>query len=271
MLSPKRALSTRSGLSFAEFAGCIAALGGGLALGSMYLGVDMRAMVVSVLRQADIVDPEVLGLSSDEEVLVVEEEIKVEPESKTIAIEATNPGDDAVVSESGTSDVDATEPLVTMTDEERQLATRAYWDTLTKLIRAEVAGRSAATTNPQGWQLLDYLTHRRDGHRDAIHALTELTEQGVDERLVVHGQQVKAWHAAGAKLFGRSVHLLTDGPNPELTGPFGQSWQSSATQHRMEEKLVQNKHVAVAGYLDYAYESLGPFRPAVVEALGARR
>jgi len=53
-------------------------------------------------------------------------------------------------------------------------------------------------------------------------------------------------------LFDRSTQLLSDAPTGKLTGPFAQSWQSAATQHRMEEKLIFNKHAAIENYLEHA-------------------
>jgi hypothetical protein len=73
---------------------------------------------------------------------------------------------------------------------------------------------------------------------------------------------VLSWQQAGARLYGRAVDLLTDAPTDQLTGPFAQSWQSAATQHRMEEKLVREKHFSVASYLDFTYKDLAPFKPA---------
>jgi hypothetical protein len=43
--------------------------------------------------------------------------------------------------------------------------------------------------------------------------------------------------------------LLTDAPTAQLTGPFAQSWQSAATQHRMEERLLLEKRKAVESYI----------------------
>ena len=58
-LTSQKRLS-RQGLSFVEFVGCLAALGGGMVIGSMYLGLDVKAMAVGVLEKADISVPEVL-------------------------------------------------------------------------------------------------------------------------------------------------------------------------------------------------------------------
>jgi len=50
-------------VSVVEFVGCLVALGGGIVIGSMYLGVDMRAVAVGVLEKADNEVPAVIALS----------------------------------------------------------------------------------------------------------------------------------------------------------------------------------------------------------------
>jgi hypothetical protein len=70
-----------------------------------------------------------------------------------------------------------------------------------------------------------------------------------------------AWHRDGVTLFSRALDLLTDAPSAQLSGPFAQSWQSAATQHQMEERLLRDKHNAVQAYLDHSLSA----HPAAVE------
>jgi hypothetical protein len=56
-------------------------------------------------------------------------------------------------------------------------------------------------------------------------------------------------------LFKRALDLLTDAPSAQLSGPFAQAWQSKATQHQMEERLLADKHQAVQSYLDHGNHS----------------
>ncbi|MCH8839105.1 MAG: hypothetical protein IH831_00215, partial [Planctomycetes bacterium] len=41
--------------------GCLLALGGGIALGSAYLGVDVKTLLVGILEQAELIEPDLLG------------------------------------------------------------------------------------------------------------------------------------------------------------------------------------------------------------------
>ena len=276
-----RGFHHRRGLSFVEFMGCLLALGGGVALGSVYLGVDMKTMFFGVLERAELVDP---GFFSSQ--AAAEEEIAAEGENSVAAESspesppldansetattktsetASSQADDGTSAqraqgESGTVDTELSEPE--LTEEEKQAATKRYWLGLTASMREEASQRSAVSVDPENWLLFDYLTHRLNGHEKAVEAIEKLEERGVDQRLIWHSKQVLSWNQAGVNLYRRSVGLLTDSPSDQLTGPFAQSWQSAATQHRMEEKLVRDKHFSLAGYLDHTFKDQAPFKPA---------
>ncbi len=261
----------RQGLSFVEFVGCMLAMGGGVAIGSFYLGVDIQTVAIGILESAELVEPGYFAsnasaqkqlTNSDKNVsggvaqkTVLNEAIKSQPYDQTEATPLK-----AEDNPENTSTVLTTIPE--LTDEQRHIATQEYWNALTDCMFEEASQRAAGIVSNTNWQLFDYLTHRRDGHTKAIEAIEQLDEQGVDARLISHAHQVLTWNRAGKKLYGRAVDLLTDAPTDELTGPFAQSWQSSATQHRMEEKLLRDKHAAVTSYLDHTYKAIAPFQGA---------
>jgi hypothetical protein len=257
----------RHALSFLEFLGCLVAMTGGVVLGSMYLGVDVKQTVASVLVQAQVVDTSYFGLAPEQaEQTAATEDISTEQiaEGNSVAPEIQNEDDSQVVetkTESEPTTANATlipEP----TAAETRTATRAYWDKLTECIQNEANGRLRGEGNPEEWQLYDYLLQRKKGHEQALVVFETLEPLAVDDRLVEHGGQVASWHKSGIKLFENALSLLSDGPGAKLTGPFAQSWQSAATQLRMEENLVLERHKAVANYLDREYAAEAPFVPA---------
>ncbi len=261
----RRNSRNRRGLSFVEFTGCLLALGSGVALGSAYLGVDMKTLFVAILERAELVEPGFFAAEAAAEeafAIIPEEADKTAAESSAeiFDIAPSRSGVQLPVEKFG----DATQKELKreLTEEGRQAATKLYWHGLTACIREEVSDRSLVSGDPSNWQLFDYLTLRREGHQKAVEAIESLGRRGVDERLLWHGDQVLTWNKAGAKLFGRAVDLLTDAPSDQLTGPIAQSWQSAATQHRMEERLVRDKHFSVASYLDHAFKDAAPFKPA---------
>jgi hypothetical protein len=255
----------RRGLSFIEFMGCLVAMTGGVVLGSMYLGVDVQKVAVGVLEQAQVIQPgyfdqtpaEATEASAEGEFPVTDSVVEgnSEPDAEDVATDAP-----AEATETQTSAGPLARPEPTA--EENRAATRAYWNQLTAIMLSEAQGRSREGGNPEEWGLYDFLTQRKQGHEKALEALEGLETFAVDDRLVSHGEQVISWHKAGSKLFEHALSLLSDGPGAKISGPFAQSWQSSATQLRMEEKLVIDRHKGLANYLDREYADEAPFKPA---------
>ncbi len=255
------------GISIFELIGCLAALVGGVVLGLVYLGVDVQAMAVEVLEKAEIEVPTLLGESSlGESSLGQNSQAKEAATNEATTAEASNdtypltfPGETAspAGAENGASEQIASnlqEPIE-LTNEEKLAATQTCWVALNEILREEAASRSQASNTPANLQVLDGLTHRKNGHQKVAEAIEQLDHDGVDPRLGAYIQQAAVWHRSGENIFGRAVQLLASAPSGKLAGPFAQSWQSAATQHRMEEKLLLSKHAGVASYLQHARET----------------
>jgi hypothetical protein len=263
----KRRSSSRRGLSFVEFVGCLLAMIGGVLLGSLYLGVDVQKMAVGVLEQAQVIAPgyfnQLVAKTTDGPATTADSQSPSNTQesagaAKGDATAESAPAADPANASVGGAFLGKTEP----SPEERQQSTRAYWDQLTAIMHSEIQGRQRGGNNPGQWEFYDYLMQRKRGHEEALAKIEKLDDLGVDERLLNHGDQVMGWHKAGIKLFDNALSLISDGPGAKLTGPFAQSWQSAATQLRMEENLVVERHKAIANYLNREYASAAPFVPA---------
>ncbi len=276
--------NSRHGLSFVEFVGFFAALAGGVVLGSMYLGVDLKTMARTALERSELIGPSFFGLSNEANAPANDSVELIEgplvKDSSTIAEDAGNKAfvpternegagreetlnDETTLSPGKVANEKMVSKLPELTEEQQEAATRSYWLALSHCMEQEASDRSATITDSRNWHLFEYLDHRKQGHQRAAQALEQLAEHGVDPRLVSYAQRVYKWHADGITLFGRAANLLTDAPTSELTGPYAQSWQSAATQHRMEEKLLLDRRGAVASYLAHTYKSLTLSKPAV--------
>jgi len=266
----KSAACNRRGVSFVEFIGCLVALCVGVVLGSMYLGIDVQALAVDALEKADIAVPELWDSKSSEDTETVEGEISSDDASQFENEETVSDSQEGQVT---MADADASPPQNTavgnqdslarqeFTADEQRTATRGYWAALNDCLQTETKARTAEIKDPSKWQLFDYLMHRKQCHQTAVEAIEILDSHGVDKRLIAHAEQVLGWQKAGVDLFDRATFLLTDASAGKLTGPLAQSWQSSATQHRMEEKLILNKHAAVASYLEHTYKAQAETSP----------
>lgn len=282
--------SARRGLSILEFLAGFSALSAGVVLGSLYLGVNVKEMAYLALERAHIVDPRPMSAeiadaaahsasptpaSPTESQPVVVADAATTVAGEPTATPAPAPADAAVQTASpqpaaaASPAMDAKTAAATLpqpvaglfaredliTPEQRHALTLAYWEALGACMRGEVDDRVPAIDAEGNWQLFDYLTGRKDGHLNAAAEIAALDVRGVDDHVLAYAKKARAWHIDGAKLFGRAVDLLTDAPTAQLSGPFAQSWQSAATQHRMEAQLLEKKQQAVRSYLDHAYQA----------------
>jgi hypothetical protein len=263
----------RRGVSILEFVGCLIALCGGAVLGMVYLGVDVQTLAVETLEKADIAVPQLWGRGESvvADVGVADAgagEIRTEDSLEVAGEEAVSDfGSDGealpLAEDVVARDQEALVERLELTEAERRAATQTYWAAFSESVQEEARNRSKGIKDPNSWLLFDFLMHRKLCHQTTVEAIEALETQGVDTRLLAHADQVLAWQTAGVELFDRASFLLTDAPAGKLTGPFAQSWQSAATQHRMEEKLILSKHAAVASYLEHRFK-------ASVEASSAR-
>jgi len=133
-------------------------------------------------------------------------------------------------------------------EESRKLSpTRQYWLRLRQIMRRESKERQEKGKG----QLFEYLTARQQRHQNAADAIASLGQpRGIDEKALAYATQAFQWHRSGVELYQRAAQMLTFAPASKWSGPFAQSWQSAAIQHRMEEKLLLAKQLAISNYLD---------------------
>jgi hypothetical protein len=222
-------IRSRRALSIVEFLGCLVAVGGGIVIGAMYHGVDVKDCAVSALQYSQIA-----------------------PAPAATAVAPGTADSPAVAPNVGQTPVTLQE-AISLTAEEREQLTQKYWESLNSVMQAEADHRAA---NPEDGALLhDYLAHRHAGHRQAADDIAQLNRHGVDGHVAAYAIRVQAWHEEGAAMFAHAKNLVTDAPSAQLSGPFAHEWQSASTQHQMEERLLSEKHAAVQSYLEHADRS----------------
>ncbi|MCA9261576.1 MAG: hypothetical protein KDA61_20305, partial [Planctomycetales bacterium] len=126
------------------------------------------------------------------------------------------------------------------------------------VITAETNRRQAPGDANSETYLFQFLTNCEQSHAEAATAISALNRRGVDPHVLAYADKVHKWHDEGAVLFQYASRLLTDAPTSQLSGPFAQSWRSKATQYRMEERMLREKHAAVATYLEHAQMQTTP-------------
>jgi len=282
-LSVERRLATqlqRRGGAVLEVFGCAVALIGGLILGSIYFGIDVKEVTVKALQHAEIMTPPPEPVA-DPAAVSVDVHTAI---GNALTENGQGPAQPAAPAKPPEDLADA----LALPVEQRRELTLAYWNALDECMKNELAGRTAAnakssdlqvydyltlrnqgppksakpktptplkTRRSKNWALFEYLTLRNKGHQDAADAIEVLDVRGVDGHVTAYAEKALAWHREGAELFKRASDLLTDAPSAQLSGPFAQAWQSKATQHQMEERLLAEKHQALQSYLDHGNHS----------------
>lgn len=235
------------GLSFLEFMGCLTAIAGGMLLGTLYLGVDIQTATMNLLRKSELIESQWL--------VAGEEGSGDRPGESEVVPTQTASGQKAPMATVGQeSSARASTPGE---GELEPMSTRKFWGKLLQVMRQEATGRQENSKGP----LFEFLVARQQRHQRAADAIASLGQpHGADEKVLAYAEQTIRWHQAGADLYGRVAQLLTVAPATEWSGPFAQSWQSAATQHRMEERLLLSKQKAVFSYLNSPSVSDVPVR-----------
>jgi hypothetical protein len=240
-ISTRPPIRARRGLSFVEFVGCVFAITGGVALGSMYLGVDVEEAAVDVLQYVELIPQSAEG--DDAAAPGGSAASPAAGEAQT-ANDSKKPAPDAGGLPSGGA------AAADLTPEQRHELTKTYWDALNACMKAEAEHR--AVQPEAGLHLHDYLARRHEGHQKAADEIRKLKLWGVDGHVAAYAKRVRVWHEAGAEMFLHARDVVTDAPTAQMSGPFAQQWQSSVTQHQMEERLLAEKRAAIQLYLDHA-------------------
>lgn len=286
----RRAAHLQHGLSILEFVAFLAALAGGVVLGSMYLGVDLQKVGVAALQRTQLIDsgdvqpeaqpapvadnapdtttpaPSQSAASEETTTTTAADPIAApdgasadhpaptaEPATSAPAESAPAANDQPLTADSSPlARLLKREELIALTEEQRRTLTIAYWEALDACMKDESQNRLASVREAGVFTLFDFLTCRRTGHQKAADFIAQLDLRGVDPHVSAYAEKALGWHRDGVKLFSRALDLLTDAPTAQFTGPFAQSWQSASTQHQMEERLLAEKHQAVEHYLNHS-------------------
>lgn len=230
----------RRGLSLLELIGCLTAIGGGLLLGALYLGVDVKTTSMELLRKFELVEPQRQAAESANP--EIPNPMPKVDQRKTVPVHQTVAG-----KESGILAVAPEAPVAPTGTRTEPSATRQFWHHLLEIMRQESKSRQ----EHEKGQLFEYLTARQQRHQEAADAISRLGQpRAVDPKVLAYAEQALKWHQSGVELYRHAAQMLTFAPASKLSGPFAQSWRSAATQHRMEEKLLLAKQDAVSSYLE---------------------
>jgi hypothetical protein len=244
----RRATAARRGLSVLEFLGCVIAVLGGIWLGALYLGIDVRYMAHTALSEAELLDKvppewrppgpqdsvtreqlvatlrEELGSLKSEITNLRKGEISSEPEPKSQVAEPAGPTD---------------RPRPTKEQ------TLAYWARLNEIALGEAALQADTESASDTVSAAKVFAIKSRIGRFAAKSVEAIPESQVDPVAVQFGRQLALWYEHGADLYDRAVQIWESATNDLGRDQLNDDWRRAELQHKNEAQLLREKAAAV--------------------------
>jgi hypothetical protein len=234
----------RTGLTTLEFAGCVVAVVGGLWLGAIYLGVDVKLLAHRVLDEAELLDdvPEEWrpagpheNMTREQVVTMLRKELgTLRSEIVALRTAAAAVGDPELLTE---AEVIAKEK------------TKAYWLRLSEIARSEAALQRDAETAFDESNAAKVFAIKGRISRFTAKTVEAVESEGADPTVVQFGQQLGEWYERAGELYERAVHIWESPATNQARGELNKDWRAAELQHRNEARLLNERAAAVRGTL----------------------
>jgi hypothetical protein len=235
----------RGGLTTLEFIACLVAVVGGMWLGAVYLGVDVRHVLHRVLDEAELLDkvpaewrppaPKDNGLTREQVVAMLRKELgSLRTEIVALRTAAAEVGDPKLLSEA--------ETLV----KER---TCSYWQRLSEVARSEAALQRDAEVAFDESNAAKVFAIKGRISRFAAKTAEAIPSESVDPTIVLFGQQLADWYQRTAELYERAVQIWESPSTNQARNELNKDWRAAELQHRNEARLLYERAAAVRNTL----------------------
>ncbi len=257
----------RTGLTTLEFAGCVIAVVGGLWIGAIYLGVDMRHLAHRVLDEAELLDrvpdewrptgPNDNTMTREQVVAMLRKELgSLRSEIVALRTAAAVVGDPELLSEA---------------EARAKEKTRSYWQRLSEIAQNEAMLQSDAEMAFDERNAAKVFAIKGRIGNFAANAVEAVPSDGVDPILVQFGQQLGAWYKDAGELYERAVHIWESPTANQARSQLNRDWRAAELQHRNEARLLNERAAAVCSSLSRRYseelpEFAKPLAPRSPEA-----
>jgi hypothetical protein len=269
----------RAGLSTLEFLGCVIAVIGGIWLGALYLGVDVRHVAHTALAEAQLLDkvpPEWRPPAPDDKAMTREQLVAtLREELGALRNELSSlrtGGDSGDSTEGNISQHGQDKSSVSLGASKEQ--TLAYWSRINEIALSEAALQQDAESAANGANAARVFAIKGRISRFAAKSVEAIPSEGVDELVIQFGRQLALWYDRGGELYERAVRIWetpTIGQNREQ---LNQDWRRTELQHRNEALLIKEKAVVVGNAASRRFgeqfpDFAKPLPPEVAPATGA--
>ena len=239
----------RAGLTTLEFAGCVIAVAGGLWLGAIYLGVDMRHLAHRVLDEAELLEsvppdwrpqgPNENSMTREQVVAMLRKELgSLRTEIVALRTAAAVVGDP---------------DLLTDAEANAKEKTRGYWQRLSEIAQNEAVLQSDAETAFDERNAAKVFAIKGRIGRFAANAVEAVPSDGVDPTVVQFGEQLGAWYKNAGDLYERAVTIWESPATNQARSQLNRDWRAAELHHRNEARLLNERAAAVRGSLSRRY------------------
>ena len=252
--SCRQSIVRRNGLSVLEFVGCLFALIGGVWLGAVYLGVDVRHVAYVALSESELMEqvPEqwrpaepvpAEGAPTPAELAEAVQDELVALRHEITALRTTRTTQQAAPTEPATNGATASE-----SEDANQLAKQAsldYWTRLYDIVHGEAALQLDAESAATAGNATKVAALKGRISRFASSAIHAVPTSGVDPSAVALARELAQWYEHGADLYDQAVQIW-ESPARGQGGPqITQDWEQAQLQHRNEGRLLNDRVAAV--------------------------
>lgn len=247
----RRSSRCRAGLSALEFVGCVIAVVGGMWLGAIYLGVDMRRVAHEALSDSELLEkmPEDWRPIAPEDEVVTREQLvstlRQELSGLRSEITSLREGDHGGDTRLAAGAQGQTKKSATSGGASKE-KTLTYWNRLIEIAGGEAALQADAATAFNDANAAKVFAIKSRISRFAAKAVEAVPQEGVERSVVQFGRQLNVWYERGGELYEKAVHIWeSTSAGSQSRAQLNEEWGRAELQHRNETRLLDEKASAV--------------------------
>lgn len=255
--SARRQSPFRRGLTTLEFVGCVIAVVGGMWLGAIYLGVDLRRVAHEALSDAEVLDkvpenwrpvaPEEEHMTRAQLVATLRQELSgLRGEIISLRTSENSAGQDETATETSASTSGGTPA----TPRESKEKTLAYWNRLNEIASGQAALQNDAASAFNESNAAKVFAIKSRISRFAAKAVEAVPHDGVDRTATHFGRQLVVWYDRNGELYDKAVRIWeTTSAGSQGRAQLNEEWSRAELQRRNETRLLDEKASAVRSEL----------------------
>jgi hypothetical protein len=242
--------AARGALSVLEFIGCLMALVGGIWLGAIYLGVDVRHIAYVALDESKMIDKMPEGwrpeeAASEKTPTPAELAASVQNELAALRHEITSLRDTQAEAEVSVPPLETTTAAIADATARAKQASLDYWTRLFDVVHSHAALQVDAESAASEGNATKVAALKGRISRFSASAIRALPTAEVDATATKLGQELADWYENGANLYDKAVQVWESPARGQAGDQLTQDWEKTQVQHQNEGRLMTDRATAV--------------------------